>query len=157
MPDKFLTTKRKVLIAVAVVVVIALVVLLTWLLFTHPHFTAVAGNLSIIILALVLMLMNIFIIIMLWQVIRLVDFLLGELKPVMENLQQTSSTVRGTAGFVGEEVTNPIIDVSAKAAGVKGSMRFVMDTILNPARQSRGRPAEPRTPTWPPADPYSDL
>lgn len=157
MPDKFLTPKRKALIAVVAVVLIALVVLLVWLLFTHPHFTAVASNLSIIILASVLMLMNIFVIIMLWQVIRLVDFLLGALKPVMDNLQQTSSTVRGTAGFVGEEVTNPIIDVSAKAAGVKGSLRFVMDTILNPARQSRGNTSGQRPPVWPPADPYSDL
>lgn len=146
MPSNLLTTKRKILIGVAVVVVIALIALITWFLYTHPGFTATSSKLAIIILALVLLIMNISMIFMLWQIIRLIDFLLTELKPVLNSVQQTSQTVRGTAEFVSDEVSNPIIDVSAKAAGIRGSLRFIRDSLMNPntgTSPSSGRPVQP--------------
>lgn len=143
MPSNLLTTKRKILIGVAVVVVIALIALTTWLLYTHPGFTATSSKIAIIILALVLLIMNLAMIFMLWQIIRLIDFLLTELKPVLNSVQQTAGTVRGTTEFVSDEVTNPIIDVSAKAAGIKGSLRFIRDSLMNPNTGSVTRNAPP--------------
>jgi len=133
-----LTTKRKILIGVGVVVFLALLAFVLWYMFTHPVFAEVATNISIIVLALVVLVMNIFLIYMLWQIIRLIDFLLFELKPVLESLQETSNTVRGTASFVTEEVSSPIIDASAKTARVKGSLRFVIDSLINGGQRAGG-------------------
>ena len=130
-----LTTQRKIAIGVFLVVFTAFLAFVLWYMFTHPVFSEVATNISIIVLALVVLVMNVFLIVRLWQVIRLIDFLLFELKPVLESLQETSSTVRGTATFVTDEVSSPIIDASAKTARVKGSLRFVVDSLMKSAQQ----------------------
>lgn len=134
-----LTEKQKILIGMGAAIAIALLIFILWYMITHPVFTAAVTDIWIILLALVVLVMNVFLIIMLWQIIRLIDFLLFELKPVLESLQETSSTVRGTATFVSDEVSSPIIDASAKAARVKGSLRFVMDSLMNSGqRAARG-------------------
>jgi hypothetical protein len=130
-----LTQRQKTLIGMGIAIAIALLIFILWYLITHPVFTAALTDIWIILLALVVLVMNIFLIIMLWQIIRLIDFLLFELKPVLESLQETSSTVRGTASFVSDEVSSPIIDASAKTARVKGSLRFVVDSLTKGAQQ----------------------
>ncbi|HSN73458.1 MAG TPA: hypothetical protein VL334_00035 [Anaerolineae bacterium] len=135
-----LTQKQKTLIGMGIAIAIALLIFILWYLLTHPVFTAALTDVWIILLALVVLVMNIFLIIMLWQIIRLIDFLLFELKPVLESLQETSSTVRGTASFVSDEVSSPIIDASAKTARVKGSLRFVVDSLMKGAQQSARGP-----------------
>jgi len=135
-----LTQKQKTLIGMGIAIAIALLIFILWYLLTHPVFTAALTDVWIILLALVVLVMNIFLIIMLWQIIRLIDFLLFELKPVLESLQETSSTVRGTASFVSDEVSSPIIDASAKTARVKGSLRFVGDSLMKGGQQSTRGP-----------------
>lgn len=135
-----LTQKQKTLIGMGIAIAIALLIFILWYLITHPVFTAALTDVWIILLALVVLVMNIFLIIMLWQIIRLIDFLLFELKPVLESLQETSSTVRGTATFVSDEVSSPIIDASAKTARVKGSLRFVVDSLMKGGQQSTRGP-----------------
>jgi hypothetical protein len=135
-----LTQKQKTLIGMGIAIAIALLIFILWYLLTHPVFTAALTDVWIILLALVVLVMNIFLIIMLWQIIRLIDFLLFELKPVLESLQETSSTVRGTATFVTDEVSSPIIDASAKTARVKGSLRFVIDSLMNGGQRAGGGP-----------------
>lgn len=135
-----LTQKQKTLIGMGIAIAIALLIFILWYMITHPVFTAAVTDIWIILLALVVLVMNVFLIIMLWQIIRLIDFLLFELKPVLESLQETSSTVRGTATFVSDEVSSPIIDASAKTARVKGSLRFVVDSLMKGGQQSTRGP-----------------
>ena len=49
-----------------------------------------------------------------------------------------SSTVRGTATFVSDEVSSPIIDASARTARVKGSLRFVAASLDLPLSKVYG-------------------
>ena len=135
-----LTQKQKTLIGMGIAIAIALLIFILWYMITHPVFTAAVTDIWISLLALGVLVMNVFLIIMLWQIIRLIDFLLFELKPVLESLQETSSTVRGTATFVSDEVSSPIIDASAKTARVKGSLRFVVDSLTKGAQQSARGP-----------------
>jgi hypothetical protein len=137
-----LTTRQKTLIGMGIAIAIALLIFILWYMITHPVFTAAVTDIWIIILALVVLVMNVFLIIMLWQIIRLIDFLLFELKPVLESLQETTSTVRGTTSFVSEEVASPIIDASAKTARVKGSLRFVVDSLTKGGQQATRGPQE---------------
>ncbi len=52
------------------------------------------------------------------QVARLVNLLQNEVQPVLKNTQQTVSHVKGTAEFVGRNVTQPLVNVSAFVTGV---------------------------------------
>lgn len=151
-----LTTKQKIAIGVGALVVTAMLALVLWFLLTHPVVTGAITNISIIILALVVLVMNVFLIVMMWQIIRLIDFLLFELKPVLQSLQETTNTVRGTASFVSEEVSSPIIGVSAKAAGVKGSLRYVVNSLKSSAERAGSGSQNTAPPPWNGTGPATD-
>jgi hypothetical protein len=135
-----LTQKQKIAIGVAIALTLAVMALVLTYLISHPVFTAAVTDISIIVLAIVVLVMNVFLIVMMWQIIRLIDFLLFELKPVLQSLQETTSTVRGTADFVSEGVASPMIDAKAKAAGFKGSLRFVVGSLKASAQRTAGSP-----------------
>lgn len=134
-----LTKQQKILIGLGVFLLSVLLVLILWYLFAHPLFTASLRNVSIIFVAITLIVMDIILILLMLQVIKLLSFLLVELKPILDSLQETSSTVRGTAGFVSEGVTSPIIDMSSKAAGVKGSIGFMVGSVLGVFSRGNGQ------------------
>ncbi len=125
-----LTKQQKIMLGVGVFLFSVIMVLILWYLFSHPLFTNSLRDVSIIFLAITLVVLDVILILMLFQVIKLLTFLLVELKPILDNLQETSSTVRGTAGFVSEGVTSPMIDASSKAAAVKGSVSYVVGSAL---------------------------
>jgi len=52
------------------------------------------------------------------QLARLAETLRGEIRPMLDNTREATETVRGTARFVGKNVTEPIITGSAMLAGV---------------------------------------
>lgn len=134
-----LTKQQKIAIGVAVFLASVLMVLLLWYLFTHPLFTNSLRDVSIIFLAITVIVLDVVLIFLMFQVIRLLEFLIVELKPVLDSVQETTSTVRGTATFVSDGVTSPMIDASSKAAGVKGSVSFVVGSVLGGFSKGRSR------------------
>jgi hypothetical protein len=52
------------------------------------------------------------------QIARLVNLLQSEVRPILEDTQAAAKSAKGTAEFVGNNVTQPIIKLSAFAAGV---------------------------------------
>ncbi len=124
-----LTKGQKIGIVVIAIAATLVTVMLFLYLMTHPIVTNRLRDISIIVLAITLIVLDIAMMVLMWQIIKLLTFLITELKPVLESLQETSSTVRGTASFVSEGVTSPLIDVSSKTAGAKGSLRFVLGSL----------------------------
>ncbi len=51
------------------------------------------------------------------QVARLVNLLQTEVKPILENTQETVKTAQGTVEFVGSNITEPLIAASGFFAG----------------------------------------
>ncbi len=141
-----LTKQQKIAIGVAVFLASVLMVLLLWYLFTHPLFTNSLRDVSIIFLAITVIVLDVVLIFLMFQVIRLLEFLIVELKPVLDSVQETTSTVRGTATFVSDGVTSPMIDASSKAAGVKGSVSFVVGSVLGSFSKGRSRTQPAGTP-----------
>ena len=92
-----LTKQQKIAIGVAVFLASVLMVLLLWYLFTHPLFTNSLRDVSIIFLAITVIVLDVVLIFLMFQVIRLLEFLIVELKPVLDSVQETTSTVGGTA------------------------------------------------------------
>jgi hypothetical protein len=147
-----LTSKQKALIVLGVLLFSVLMVLILWYLFAHPLFTNNLRDVSIIFLAITVIVLDVILIVMIYQVIRLLEFLLVELKPVLDDVQQTTSTVRGTAGFVSEGVSSPLIDASSKAAAVKGSIGFVVGSVLMKFSKGGGSTRSGAAPAGAPAE-----
>ena len=59
------------------------------------------------------------------QVARLVNLLQNEVKPVLENTQQTVKHARGTVEFVGKNLSEPVIKTNAFFAGMGVLVREV--------------------------------
>jgi hypothetical protein len=57
------------------------------------------------------------------QLAALVNLLQNEIKPIVDNANETVTTVRGTAQFMSQNVVEPVIKVGALAAGIGGVVR----------------------------------
>jgi len=72
------------------------------------------------------------------QVARLVNLLQNEVKPVLQNTQQTVHHVKGTAEFVGRNVTEPVMNTLSFITGVG---TFLSEVIkINRAMQPMDNP-----------------
>ena len=115
-------TLRNVMIAVGVLLVVALLSAAFVGLATHPSFTAVLRDISIIVLALSTAVTIIFLIILLFQLQSLIVLLRDEIQPILESLNETAGTVRGTTTFVSDSVVSPMIQVASYARAVQATV-----------------------------------
>jgi hypothetical protein len=95
-------------------------------------------DLFIIILAMEGMLMGIALIVLVLQLAALVNLLQNEIQPIVDNLNETSSTVRGTAQFMNENVVEPVMKWGSLTAALGGAARelFGLRRALRNARKS---------------------
>lgn len=149
-----LTLKQKIGV---ISIIVALVVVLSftiWFMMTHPVFTRGVRDLSLILLAIGAIVLDIVVIVLLYQTYKLLAFLLNELIPVMKDLRETTGTVRGTANFMTDSFVNPSIDTLSKVAGVRTSLRTFFSglrDVAQPAPRPRANGSTPQsTPSAPP-------
>jgi len=88
---------------------------------------AIVRDLMIILLVMEGILVGVALIFMILQLSLLLNVLQNEIKPILENAQQTASTVKGTASFVSKQVASPIIRVKSTLAGTRAFFRGVSD------------------------------
>jgi hypothetical protein len=105
---------------VAALVVAALFIwLIVWLAQNYAPQIAAVRDVFIIALALESCLFGIVLLMMLVMVIRLVNMLEFEIKPILEQTNETVSTVRGTTAFVSKNVVQPVTVAAGYVAGVR--------------------------------------
>ena len=90
---------------------------------THPRFTAVLRDVAIIVLALVTKITSVLLAVLLFQLQSLTVLLRDEIQPILESINQTTSTVRGTTTFVSDTVVAPVIKVAGYVSGVRQASR----------------------------------
>jgi hypothetical protein len=123
--------KRMVMIGAAVLIGAILLVLLLGIALAASNNTAIATivqivrDIVIILLALEGVLIVLALAILILQVARLVNLLQTEVKPVLENAQETMKTAQGTMEFVTNNVAEPIIKASGFFAGASVVARNV--------------------------------
>jgi hypothetical protein len=83
----------------------------------------------IIALALEGMLMGAALIILVLQIARLTNLLQNEIKPILEQTNDTVRTVKGTANFVTRNVAEPVIKASGFVAGAGAFLHELVSTI----------------------------
>ncbi len=83
--------------------------------------SATARDLAIIVLAMQALVVNILLGVLIWQVWRMVKLLNTEVKPILEDTQETIGTLRGTATFVSDNVVDPVMNTTRKATKWRGT------------------------------------
>lgn len=123
--------KRPLIIGIVVAVALILIfgAIGVWL-FLNPASAAVLrdifiiflglGVFLIILLLIALVVISIYLVIKINDLIHLVD---REIRPVLNKLLQTSTTVQGTATFIGEHAVRPVITTVSTVAGIRAVFR----------------------------------
>jgi hypothetical protein len=141
LPDTRQPKKRLVPTIYVVLGVILLLVLaglfiwgIVWLAQNQASNIEAVRDIFIIALALESCLFGIVLIMMLVMIIRLVNMLEFEIKPILEKTNETVGMVRGTSAFVSQNVVKPVTKASSYAAGLR---RGVQALFGNPKKNLR--------------------
>jgi len=86
---------------------------------SYPEPIEAIRDIFIIVLSLVSCLFGIVIVILTVMVVRLVNMIEFEIKPVLERTNETMMMVRGTTVFMSENIVKPATTASGYAAGVR--------------------------------------
>ena len=112
--------------------------------------SATVRDIAIILVALEILIMNGLLVVLIWQVWRLVKMIQAEVKPVIRDSQETVGTVKGSAEFVSSSFISPLISTSSRLAGIVRSVQVIrselkssMDGMAPARRQSRVADTEP--------------
>jgi hypothetical protein len=84
----------------------------------NPESTTVIRDIFIIFMALESLVIGVALIILMIQLARLTNVLQHEIKPILENTNETVNTVRGTAIFVSENIVDPVMKLNGYIAAL---------------------------------------
>jgi len=114
-------------------------------------------DIAIIFVALEILILNALLIVLVWQVWRLVKMIQTEVKPIIHDTQETVGTVRGTADFVSTNVVEPVVKTSSKLAGWRHTASVLRDEVQGTIRSVRPPTRRaPRAQTTPPSSNSTD-
>ena len=108
---------RRVVLAASLAVLVVLLVVGAFALMVRTGTTDVFRDISIILLAVVMMVIGLLLLVLVYQLAMLTKMLNEEIKPLLQNLQETASTARGTTAFLSEHVVQPVIGAAGTMAG----------------------------------------
>jgi hypothetical protein len=111
------------IVSVFILLFLIFIAFALWLAQTQGPTIAAVRDMLIIALALESCIFGIVLMLLLIMMIRLVNMLEFEIKPILEKTNETVSTLRGTSVFVSENVVKPVTKVKVKAAGVSQAFR----------------------------------
>lgn len=106
-------------------------------LYTHPEFTQITRDISIIFLAIcslvIILLLLVLIIIVAYLVLKVIDLTRlvkreikmfeEEIKPMLTRMQKTVSTVQGTTTFISDHAVEPVITTASTIAAARAAFR----------------------------------
>ena len=111
--------------------------------------SATVRDIAIILVAVEILIMNGLLVVLIWQIWRLVKMIRAEIRPVIKDGQETVGTVKGSAEFVSTSFISPLITASSKLAGLLRSARVMrselessMDAVTPSRRRSRAFDAD---------------
>lgn len=114
-----------VIIGVIVLIILG-IILAVGILFLASNYAAqleAVRDVFIIALALESCVFGVVLMLMLIMLIRLVNTVEFEIKPILEQTNETIGTVRGTTNFVSKNVINPVVKTQSYVAGVRQGIR----------------------------------
>jgi len=86
---------------------------------------AAVRDIAIIILALESIVIGVVLVLLLWQLRNLTMLLREQLKPMLDSMQETIGTVKGTTSLVSETIVSPAVKISGFATGVREALHVL--------------------------------
>ena len=118
-------------VIVAIVLGLGLIALIIWLASNYSAEIQTIRDIFIIALALESCLFGIILLIMMAMLVRLVNTIEFEIKPILEQTNETIGTVRGTTTFVSKKVVNPVIKTTGYIAGFRRGLKVLFGDPRN--------------------------
>lgn len=87
--------------------------------------TPVIRDIFVILLGLELFLIGIATVLLILQTTRLINMFQHEIKPVLDKANETMSTLRGTAIFMSDTLTEPVIKFSGYVASIRQALQML--------------------------------
>jgi hypothetical protein len=106
-------------VTVALILGGAFILGILWIASNYPGQIESVKNVFIIALALESCIFGVVLMLMLVMLMRLVNMLEFEIKPILEQTNETVGTVRGTTTFVSKNVVRPVVRVKGYVAAMK--------------------------------------
>jgi hypothetical protein len=122
-------------VVVALVMGGLFIALLVYLAANYAETILVVRDIFIIALGLMSCLSGIVLILLLISIIRLINMLEYELKPILLKTNDTLGTIRGTTVFMSENVLKPVTTVSSYVAGARRGLA----TLFGDPRRNLGK------------------
>lgn len=133
--QKKLISVKPVYIVLAVIVVLALlggtIWGIVWLASTQAATIEAVRDILIIALALESCLFGVVLLFMLLMIVRLVNMLEFEIKPILEKTNETVGTIRGTTTFVSKNVVKPVTEARVHVAGIRQAVKALFGNPRN--------------------------
>ena len=98
--------------------------------------SATIRDIAIILVALEILIMNALLVILIWQVWRLVKMISVEVKPVIKDGQETVGPVKGSAEFVSTSFISPLITTTSRLAGIMRSVNVMRSELKGSMREA---------------------
>ena len=131
-PEQLIPTKYVVIgVIIAVVISLVSIVGIIYMAANYALEMAALRDIMIIALALESCIFGIALMILLVMVIRLVNMLEFEIKPILERTNETIGMVRGTTVFMGDNVVKPLTTASSYVAGVRKGLKTLFGNPKN--------------------------
>ena len=114
-------TKYFIIGGIVILVVVALVVLATVYLANpaNSQTTEQIRDIVIIFMALVSLVIGVALVILIIQLSTLINLLQNEIRPIINSTSETVNTLKGTAQFVSENLSEPVIKINQLMAMIK--------------------------------------
>jgi hypothetical protein len=113
--------------------------------------TAQIRDIAIIIIAVQSIVIGVLIAVLILQIWRLIKMVQTEIKPIVEDAQETLSTVRGTTNFMSSNVVEPVVKTGGYIAGARRTAK-VMQNELNATMRTFGRRSNRQPSAAPPPE-----
>ncbi|MEZ4709653.1 MAG: hypothetical protein R3A44_20760 [Caldilineaceae bacterium] len=101
--------------------------------------TAYMRDIAIIIIAVQSIVIGALIAVLILQVWRLIKMVQTEIKPMIDDLQETIGTVRGTTTFVSDSIVQPVAKTSGYVAGMRTAIRVLGSDLPAILGRPKGR------------------
>ena len=121
-PEKPSTgSKKNLIIGIVVgVIVLALIIFAIVSLFRADlETTSRVSDIFIIFMALESLVLGVALIILITQLAVLINIMKNEIKPILDNTQETVNTLKGTTTFISNNLAEPVIKLNGYLAGLK--------------------------------------
>jgi hypothetical protein len=105
----------------AVLLLVALVVAVIAMV-NNPSETETIRDIFIVFMAVEALVIGVALVVLIVQVALLTNLLRHEIKPILDNTNETARTLRGTASFLSQNLVDPVIKVQSSVAAVKGAL-----------------------------------